>query len=365
MAAVGECLDFNPGINYMRVEVDPATVRQPFQSSMAYGLLSTFSEQIAVNNLQRSDSSIAKFSISSTKAALSAAVGLGDDASFLFRPTDEAVANNDLSLKFLASDESSIASDRRSIFITNGFINRISMGAIATVFGSVDGYKAHLNDVATHNYSDFLMANNIVLSETDNSLPIGYVLFGKDVVRSDPTVSAVSAFANEFLGKLLFATAHEIGHIRLQHNERAYGDCQEFEKRELAADRYAARYLANFVFRMDPDEFDKQRLIDFSSFFRDYGEYEFSGKSSRGDCAYPSATLRAKEVKKAVYRATVKLKQETYSSADYTTPNPTSVICNNGSKSWRVYFGDQFYVPEDEMRRRSIIESKKVEAEIK
>lgn len=358
----GECLDFNPGVSYLRVKVDPASVAKPFNSPVGYALAGIFSEQLAINNLRKKDVFFEDFAVSSTKAALSAALGVGNDASFLFNPQDGSSTNEDITLTFVPSDESSILSDKRGIIITNGFVNRISEEAIKAIFGSVEEYKAHLNAIATHDYDGFLTANNIQVRDPHGEVPVGYLLFGKNLNGADPVVSKVAAFTNEFLSKLLFATAHEMGHIRLRHNETKYTGCTDFEERELDADRYAANFLAGFVFRMEPDEFDKQRLINFESFFESYASYEFSEKSSRGDCAYPNARKREKELRKAIYRETVKLKQQTYSSADYTTADPTSVVCSNGEKSWKVYFGDQFYVPAEEMRRRSIEESKKTEA---
>ena len=360
--SVGNCLDFRPGISYLSVRIDPATIPEHYDNAIGYALASTFSEQIAINNFRRKDGFFDDFAISSTNAAVSTALGVGNDASFLFNPQDGSSPNDDITLKFIPSEESSILSDKRGIIFTNGLVNRISEQAVKSVFGSVDGYKEHLNDLAAHDYTPFLRANKISFGENKDSVPLGYILFGKDLVEGDPVVSKVATFTNEFLSKLLFATAHEMGHIRLLHNNTKYSTCAEFEARELAADRYAANYLASFVFRMEPDEFDEQRLINFESFFQNYDVYEFSGTSSGGDCVYPTARKREKEVRKAIYRATVKLKQQTYSSADITTPNPTSVICSSETKSWKVYFGDQFYVPGDEMRRRSIEESKKIDA---
>lgn len=360
---LGSCLDFNPGVSYLSVKVDPKLISSPFDSPVAFALTGIFSEQIAINNLRRHDDFFNRYAISSTKAAVSAALGVGNDASFLFSPTDNASANDDLSLTFVPSEESSILSDKRGIIITNGFANRLSEEAIKTVFGSVEQFKAHLKEVSTHDYSEILKANNLSTDNPDTPVAVGYLLFGKDLKGSDEVISKVAEFTNEFLSKLLFATAHEIGHIRLRHNESKFADCASFEARELAADKYAADFLANFVFRIEPDEFDKQRFVNFESFFENYGAYEFSDRSSLGDCSYPAARKREKEVRKAVYRATVKLKQQTYSAADYTTPNPTSVICSDGTRSWRVFFGDQFFVPQDEMRRRSIQESKKIRVE--
>ncbi|WP_313556477.1 ImmA/IrrE family metallo-endopeptidase [Agrobacterium cavarae] len=360
---IGSCLDFNPGVSYLSVKVDPKSISPPFESPVAFALVGIFSEQIAINNLRRKDAFFDRYAIASTKAAVSAALGVGNDASFLFNPLENASENDDIGLTFVPSDESSILSDKRGIIITNGFVNRLSEEAIKTVFGSVEQYKAHLEELSTHDYSEILTANNLPTASPETPVAVGYLLFGKDLKGSDKVVSKVAEFTNEFLSKLLFATAHEIGHIRLRHNESRFADCASFEARELAADKYAADFLANFAFRMEPDEFDKQRFVNFESFFEKYGAYEFSDKSSRGDCSYPTARKREKEVRKAVYRATVKLKQQTYSSADYTTPNPTSVICSNGTRSWRVFFGDQFFVPQDEMRRRSIQESKKIEVE--
>ena len=358
-AATGECYDFNPGTNYLRVKIDTA-IPNTFKSAVAYALTGTFSEQIAINNLKKNDDFFKSFSLIETKAALSAALGVGDGGSYLFKPEEAESNNADVALTFVQSDEPSIISDTKRIYITNGFVKRISDQAIASVFGSVEGYKSHLSEVATHDFTNFLRVNNIAIADQGNAeVPLGYILFGKDVVDRDPVVSAVTTFTNEFVSKLLFATAHEIGHIRLHHNETKFQTCAEFEQRELAADQYAAKYLASFVFRMEPDNVRKQHLVNFEAFFEDYGTYEFSGTSAGGDCIYPSARKREKEVRKAVYRATVDLLQQTYSSADYTTPNPTSSICSNGSKSWSVYFGDRFYVPVEEMRKRSIEESTK------
>ncbi|TAZ83286.1 hypothetical protein ELH72_08435 [Rhizobium ruizarguesonis] len=340
--------------------MDNVPAPDTFKSAVAYAIISAFSEQLAINSLKDEDDYFKKYAITDIKSALTSALGVGDDASFLFEPQEQGASNGDVKLTFVQSDEPSILSDTKRIYVTKGFVKHISDEAIATVFGSVAGFKKHLDDVATHDYSGFLTANKISIGSQEHlEVPLGYMLFGKDIVDRDPVIADVTAFAKEFVSKLLFATAHEIGHIRLHHNQTKFQSCTDFEDRELAADQFAAKYLANFVFRMDPDNIKKQRLVNFEAFFEDYGKYEFLGMSVVGNCLYPSPRKREKEVRKTVYRATVQLLQDTYSSADYTTPNPTSDICSNGTKSWNVYFGDNDYAPLEEMRRRSIEASKK------
>ena len=359
-AEYGECLDFDPGINYYNFEIDK-TPDMSTSFAVTQGLLSVFSEQISAIILSEDDDYFKKYVISNLYDELQIAFGVGRDVSPIFSPQTPDANNSDIDIIFIPSAHPIIAADRQNIYVTGGLLRNVVLSAIREVFETKENYKKYLENLHSQDYNNFLKLNGIEVATNKEkfTVPIGYILYGKEVDRNDKIVSDLRQFTDQFLSKLLFAAAHEIGHIRLGHADSKYKSCADFEALEFAADKYASQHLARFVFRIQPDQSMRQSLIDFVGFFENYEDYGFSNKSTDGDCDYPPAAKRSREIRKSVYRETVRLLNSTYSSPDYTTPDPVSVICSNEKRTWRVYFGDKNYVSTEEMRRRSIEQNQK------
>ncbi len=359
-AEYGECLYFNPGIEYYSFEIDK-TSEMSTSFAVSQGLLSVFSEQISAIILSEEDDYFKKYVVSNLYDELQIAFGVGRDVSPLFSPQTPDANNSDIDIIFIPSAQPIIAADRQNIYVTGGLLRNVVFSAIRDVFKTKENYKRHLESLQSQDYSSFLKLNNIEIANNNDrfKIPIGYIIYGEEIDRRDRIVSDLRKFTDHFLSKLLFAAAHEIGHIRLGHADSKYESCAAFEALEFAADNYASQHLARFVFRIQPDQSIKQTLVDFVGFFKNYEDYGFSNKSTDGNCDYPPAAKRSREIRKSVYRETVRLLNSTYSSPAYTTPNPVNVVCSNGKRTWRVYFGDKNYVSTEEMRRRSIEQNQK------
>lgn len=354
--AIGECFDFRPGVNYLNVAVTPSDTPEAFGSPTAYGLLSVFSEQIALNILSESDASLQKYIVSDLGKAVGDAVGVGQDATMLFSPIDPPSKNDTINISYVPTEKSIFfAASPTNMYFTKGFLRNIAMSTVSKVFSDIDGYKKHLVAVNNAHYEEIYRVNDLEYpSGTTGQVPVGLMLFAPHAVVDNNAIADVRRFSLAFIGKLLFLAGHEMGHIKLGHTQRKPKTCEEFQERELAADQLAAEYVSQFLFRMVPDEADKSDFVDFSSFFADYDEYGFSGKGDTLGCKYPDISRRSRDVLRAAYRETVRLRLSTYSYPDYSTANPTSAICQNGEKRWRIMFSDKYFLPLDEIRERSI-----------
>jgi hypothetical protein len=361
-ATIGECLDFNPGIAYREELVERSNVTTLYDNLVSYSLVNVFSEQLAIHVLSPEHPSLAPYKLMKVDRAFAEALGVGKDASLLFAPESNSASNADLHVVFIPLPESTIFSDASStIYVTTGFVKTLVDRAVRKVFGNVDGYQRHVMALAQTDHLGFLQNNNIrlELGAERISVPVGYMLFGKDVQQTDQSIRDLKSFTNEILTKLLFAVTHEVGHIRLKHNESPYEACDEFQDRELAADRYAAQYLTKLIFRMMPEQTGMSVIIDRKAFFENYDSYQFSGEDSTGACPYPDPRTREKEVKKAIYRETVRLMEQTFSAPDYATATPTSVICSSDDNAWRIEFDGTRFTSLDELRRKSIQQHQK------
>lgn len=121
----------------------------------------------------------------------------------------------------------------------------------------------------------------------------------------------------QYYGSLLFALAHEVGHVALGHLSGVYVSCHD---RELAADKFATKLLGESLLALSAspinvtsgnakgtmvfiDQDSLTRYTGFSLFFG--GAYELAHfPPSTGTCIYPSPTERLAETKKGLSEVT-------------------------------------------------------------
>ncbi|KQQ35548.1 hypothetical protein ASG19_17835 [Rhizobium sp. Leaf306] len=369
------CRPFHPSITYLQIPLPEAlrgkVVPGPFDgvndnspamalakanagptllfsaAAVKYGALSSFIEQMALAVVSNGDPFLDSLRITPLERSLQEAMGFGAQGTRLMEPGEGRPDNSDLKLELVDVDDTGAFSDRLGkITVDRGLVDRVIYGAVGRVFGGVEGYEAHLREILAltdpaGGAVPLPLPNDIgwfvrFSGKDADHFPIGEVLENAHTSGNERNpFMATYLLAQEVVGELVFIGAHEAGHIRNSHIRSKAISCVQFKRQERQADAYAAGALADFQFNMGTDDSTASGLNDWSKFFQYYHEAGLTDVDGATGCRYDSPQERQERVQEAYQVAWGSLADVTFSSADYTTPNPTSSICNDGDRHWR------------------------------
>lgn len=310
------CREYHPGGAYITVEIGQSSDLSGdghfSKMQISKAVQNTFFESIGIHYLETIDQSISNIDTIDLETAVKNAIGLGPDGSSIARPFDWKVDNSGVQLHLLDVNGTAAFSDSTpAIYITKELVYRIANLAIVKNFGSVDNYKDHIQRMnlegigwdGDRSYPDSNDDSNW-LSERDfrrkNIVPVGAMIASwKDSYNGDLKLDRLQQFASDLSGALFFIGTHEIGHIKLGHNNiDGKVGCDKFQEIELDADRFAAKMLAIYLFDFFPWSYPNMGSDDYflftnKEFFRNYNDAGFGNLNMDGACEYPSPELRA------------------------------------------------------------------------
>jgi hypothetical protein len=372
------CRDFRPGISYLEVQLPMAL--QPKRSrslldsqpdgselrkladadafhfsaaAIKFATIASFIEQLALAVVAKDDPFMKSLRVMPMETSVKYAMGFGKAGTRLVEPSTDGLQKYDnVSLELVDSDGlGAYADSLKKITVQRGLVDRIVMNGINNVFGGVNGYKAHLSQILAMTDSPEGLSAGTPMTDVarvthfnwkgskGDSFAIGEVIENAYAAgdTNNPFYS-LRTFAQQVVGQLVFIGAHEAGHVRNGHRSGETTSCIQFKKQERQADAYAAGVLVDYQFNITGDDSGNPSLNDWSSFFNFYHDSGLSLTDGTTGCEYDTPTDRMAYVKKAYELAWGDLMDITYSSADFTTPNPTASICNDGQRSWKKSF---------------------------
>lgn len=371
------CRDFKPSISYLRIELPTSLQGQKRPSPLGeitgdspilelaranvgslvdfssaavkYSTIASFIEQLPIAVLGKDDPFLKSLHIRPLEMSIRDAMGFGGKGSRLVEPGEGLPDYGNVEFEVIDDDDTkAYADEMEKIRIHRGLVDRIVLNAVDRAFGGSDGYRLHLRELlALTERPDGLV---VEAARTDisrfvtydagdgdtTSFPIGQVIENahQNQVQGNP-FRRLREFAQEVIGELIFIGAHEVGHIRNGHRNAAANSCPRFAEQERQADAYAAGVLAGFQFNMTPDGSGNRPINDWQAFFQYYRDSGLTTTDGATGCEYDPPETRAQWVQTAYEVAWDELARITFSSADYTTSEPTAAICTDGMTTWR------------------------------
>lgn len=374
------CTDYDPSIRYLSVVVpekmrlehiadgfDEYRLQNPEMAkslppyvrfsvdAIKYASIDNFIEQLPISVLSKESSFLKRLSVMTLDKAVVDAMGLGVAGTRIVEPGAGLPEISDLEVQVVDVDGTFAQSDTPNfIFVSRELVEQIVKNAVQRHFGDVKGFEDHLKRILAmtdeevrpldrpeptnfRNFVDFR-----VDSQDNTRFPIGQVIDNAATASSDNPYKQLRSFASEVVGELVFIGAHEVGHLRLGHHDQPRTECSDFLRYEKEADVFAARSLADFQFNMAPmtETDEPPKIASFASFFEYYRQAGFANDDTVTGCKYQKPQVRLSEVEAAYAARVSELIDQTFSSADYSTPNPTASICSVNGKTWKKPLDD-------------------------
>ncbi|MBZ9994036.1 hypothetical protein [Mesorhizobium sp. BH1-1-4] len=279
--------------------------------------------------------------------SLEDALGFGGPGTMFAEPTNVERENSYIKIEVQESDDKYALSDASgTIVFTTGLVRQVVSDAIKHNFGGMPEYERHLKEILSFTDESGLLASNVptnvaayaLYTPDDNEprrFPIGQVYVNGENATAYNPYKHVLPFAREVLNKLFFIGAHEAGHIRLGHYEDQRRGCEVAKEKELAADDYAAKALANYNFWLKPVDASSVPEIEFAPFFKSFATLGFTGVDTDG-CAYPPPEERLDKVRDSYQTALNQLFDLTMYAPQIDTPNPVAMTCDPKERVWKL-----------------------------